>query len=221
MKYNKWKEANDYWRLVIDKPFKIKGRNIMLLSYIENYHTRSNKSNYVTETMHRFIKYLNSIGKEIYSYILELYRYKYSLVYEDNYKKDLIGINPFISITNKQLNAIRNFVDSFNHYKQVYCNGNKLRKPIINSLLDAIDGISPIQDILRQHRYNITHKRKHPYPLINGNYIEYRGYSDTQYYNSYNQLYLYCLRQKIDITKTFYKYNSLMDVSNIFNKKTM
>ena len=48
MKYNKWKEANDYWRMVINKPFKVKGRNVMLLNYIENYYSRQNRSNYVT-----------------------------------------------------------------------------------------------------------------------------------------------------------------------------
>lgn len=219
MKYNKWKEANDYWRMVINKPFNVKGRDTMLLNYIENYHTRLNKSNYVTKTMHRFIKYLNSIGKEIYYYVAELNGDKYYLIYRDTYKKYLIGINPFISITREQIKAINNFTSAFARYNHVYHNRYKLRKSIINDLLDAIDGVSSIYDVLRQHRYNKTHKRKHPYPLISDNYIVCLGYAHTEYYDNYKQFSLNCLKQKTDITKTFYKYNPLNDIHNIFNKR--
>lgn len=219
MKYNNWKEANDYWRIVINKPFKIRGRNVMLLNYIENYHMRLNKSNYVTKVMRRFINYLNKISEEIYSSITELNEDRYYLVYKDTYKEDLIGINPYISITREQVKAISNFIDASKHYRHTYCNGNILRKSIINDLLDAIDRISPMQDIIRQHKYNITHRKKHPYPLISGNYIEHGGYATTQDYDNYKQFSLDCSRKNIDITKTFYKYNPLMDTLHIFNKK--
>ena len=218
MKYNKWKEANDYWRMVINKPFKIKGRNVMLLNYIENYYSRQNRSNYVTKTMHRFINYLNNISNEIYSCVTALNSDAYNLLYVDSYTKDLIGINPYISITYGQIKAIGKFMDAFEFY-HVHYNRNKLRKSIVNNLLDAIDRISPIQDILRQHKYNKTHKRKHPFPIVRDNFLEHRGYSHTQYYDNYKKLYLDCLRRKIDITKTFYKYYASLDVNNIFNKR--
>ena len=219
MKYNKWKEANDYWRMVISKPFKVKGRNVMLLNYIENYYSRQNRSNYVTKTMHRFINYLNNISKEIYSCVTALNLDAYNLLYVDSYKKDLIGINPYISITYGQINAIGKFMDAFKFYNRVRYNGDKLRKSIVNNLLDAIDRISPIQDILRQHKYNKTHKRKHPFPIISDNFLEHNGHSHTQYYDNYKKLYSDCLRRKIDITKTFYKYYASLDVYNIFNKR--
>lgn len=221
MKYNKWKEANDYWRMVISKPFKVKGRNVMLLNYIENYYSRQNKSNYVTKTMHRFINYLNDISNEIYSCATVLNSDMYTLLYVDSYKKDLIGINPYISITREQITIISNFVNAYKHYYNAYYNRSKLRKPTINSLLDAIDEISPIQDILRQHKYNKTHKRKHPYSIINDSYIEHNEYLHTQCYDNYKKLYLDCLRHKIDITKTFYKYNSTLDTHHIFNKRKL
>lgn len=219
MKYNKWKEANDYWRMVISKPFKVKGRNVMLLNYIENYYSRQNRSNYVTKTMHRFINYLDNISNEIYSCVTALNLDAYNLLYVDNYKKDLIGINPYISITYGQIKAIGKFMDAFEFYNRVHYNRNKLRKSIVNNLLDAIDRISPIQDILRQHKYNKTHKRKHPFPIISDNFLEHNEYSHTQYYDNYKKLYSDCLRQKIDITKTFYKYYASLDVNNIFNKR--
>lgn len=218
MKYNKWKEANDYWRMVINKPFKVKGRNIMLLNYLATYHSRPNKSSYVTKTMYRFMNYLTAISDEIYSCTIKLNKDIY-LLYENSYRENLIGINPYISITYEQTKAINNFISAFNCFNRAYCNGIKLRKPIINSLLDAIDEISTIQDVLRQHMYNITHKRKHPYPLVNDNFFEHMGYSTTQYYDSYKQFYLNCLRQNIDVTKTFYKYNPSLDVYHIFNKQ--
>lgn len=204
MKYNKWKEANDYWRMVINKPFKVKGRNVMLLNYIATYYSRQNRSSYVTKTMRRFINYLNNIGKEIYYHVAELNRDIYGLLYTNSYRKELIGINPYISITHEQITIISNFVNAYRHYYGAYYNRSKLRKPTINSLLDAIDEISSIQDILRQYRYNKTHKRKHPYPLINNNYFEHDGCPHTPYYDSYKQFYLDCLKHKIDITKTFY-----------------
>ena len=219
MKYNKWKEANDYWRMVISKPFKVKGRNVMLLNYIENYYSRQNRSNYVTKTMHRFINYLNNISNEIYYCVIALNLDAYNLLYVDSYKKDLIGINPYISITYGQINAIGKFMDAFGLYNRVHYNRDKLRKSIVNNLLDAIDRISPIQDILRQHKYNKTHKRKHPFPIISDNFLEHNGHSHTQYYDNYKKLYSDCLRRKIDITKTFYKYHSSLDVYNIFNKR--
>lgn len=211
MKYNKWKEANDYWRMVINKPFKIKGRNVMLLNYLTNYYTRPNKSSYVTKIMKRFISYLNDISGEIYSCVLDLNSNMYTLLYNDIYTKDLIGINPYISITYEQVCAINNFRDIYFHY-----NRHRIRKSIVSSLLDAIDEISPIQDVLRQHKYNIKHKRKHPYPIINDNFLEYKGNSHTQYYDNYKKLYSDCLRRKIDITKTFYKYHPSLDVCNIY-----
>ena len=219
MKYNKWKEANDYWRMVISKPFKVKGRNVMLLNYIENYYSRQNRSNYVTKTMHRFINYLNNISNEIYSCVTALNLDAYNLLYVDSYKKDLIGINPYISITYGQIKAIGKFMDAFEFYSRVRYNRDKLRKSIVNNLLDAIDRISPIQDILRQHKYNKTHKRKHPFPIISDNFLEHNGYSHTQYYDNYKKLYSDCLRRKIDIAKTFYRYHSSLDVNNIFNKR--
>ena len=219
MKYNKWKEANDYWRMVINKPFKVKGRNVMLLNYIATYYNRSNKSSYVTKTMHRFINYLNNISKEIYYHVAELNTNKYFLLYRDVYRKDLIGINPYISITYEQMKAIDNFIDTFRHYEHAYCNNYRLRKQIVNSLLDAIDKISPIQDVLRQYRYNRTHKRKHPYLIVSNNLLEHDGYPYTQYYDNYKQFYSDYLRRKIGITKTFYKYHSSLDVYNIFNKR--
>ena len=219
MKYNKWKEANDYWRMVISKPFKVKGRNVMLLNYIENYYSRQNKSNYVTKVMNRFINYLNTICGEIYSCVTALNLDTYNLLYVDSYKKDLIGINPYISITYGQIKAIGKFMDAFGCYDRACCNRNKLRKSLVNNLLDAIDEISPIQDVLRQYRYNKTHKRKHPFPIISDNFLEHNGYSHTQYYDNYKKLYSDCLRQKIDITKTFYKYYASLDVYNIFNKR--
>lgn len=221
MKYNKWKEANDYWRMVISKPFKVKGRNVMLLNYIENYYSRQNKSNYVTKTMHRFINYLNDISNEIYSCVTVLNSDMYTLLYVDSYKKDLIGINPYISITYGQIKAIGKFMDAFEFYNRACYNRNKLRKSIVNNLLDAIDRISPIQDVLRQHMYNRTHKRKHPYSIINDSYIGHSKYLHTQYYDNYKKLYLDCLRHKIDITKTFYKYNSTLDTHHIFNKRKL
>ena len=219
MKYNKWKEANDYWRMVISKPFKVKGRNVMLLNYIENYYSRQNRSNYVTKTMHRFINYLNNISNEIYSCVTELNRDTYGLLYTNSYRKELIGINPYISITYGQIKAIGKFMDAFEFYNRVRYNRDKLRKSIVNNLLDAIDRISPIQDILRQHKYNKTHKRKHPFPIISDNFLEHNGHSHTQYYDNYKKLYSDCLRQKIDIAKTFYRYHSSLDVYNIFNKR--
>ena len=219
MKYNKWKEANDYWRMVINKPFKVKGRNVMLLNYLATYSNRQNKSSYVTKTMHRFINYLNTISDEIYSYVSGLNADMYALLYVDSYKKDLIGINPYISITYGQIKAIGKFMDALDFYNRVRYNRDKLRKSIVNNLLDAIDRISPIQDILRQHKYNKTHKRKHPFPIISDNFLEHNEYSHTQYYDNYKKLYLDCLRHKIDITKTFYKYHSSLDVYNIFNKR--
>ena len=219
MKYNKWKEANDYWRMVISKPFKVKGRNVMLLNYIEYYYSRQNRSNYVTKTMHRFINYLNNISNEIYSCVTALNLDMYTLLYVDSYKKDLIGINPYISITYGQIKAIGKFMDAFEFYNRVRYNGDKLRKSIVNNLLDAIDRISPIQDILRQHKYNKTHKRKHPYSIINDSYIEHNEYLHTQYYDNYKKLYSDCLKRKIDIAKTFYRYHSSLDVNNIFNKR--
>ena len=218
MKYNKWKEANDYWRMVINKPFKIKGRNVLLLNYLATYSSRQNKSSYVTKTMYRFIDYLNAISNEINSYTVELSSDMYSLLYKDRYKEDLIGINPCISITYTQLEAINNFISAYSVYKHTYYNKYDFRKTVVNNLLDAIDGISPIQDVLRQHRYNKTHKRKHPYPIVNDNPFD-NPYSRRQYYNNYKQFYLDCLRRKIDITKTFYKYHSSLDISNVFNKR--
>lgn len=219
MKYNKWKEANDYWRMVINKPFKIKGRNVMLLNYLATYSNRQNKSSYVTKTMHRFINYLYTIGNEIYFCAVNLDVSKYFLLYKDDYLRDLIGINPYISITREQIHAIDNFIDAFKHYNNAYYNRSKLRKPIVNNLLDAIDEISPIQDVLRQYMYNKTHKRKHPFPIVSDNFLEHNGHSHTQYYDNYKKLYSDCLRRKIDITKTFYKYHSSLDVYNIFNKR--
>lgn len=219
MKYNKWKEANDYWRMVISKPFKVKGRNVMLLNYLATYSDRQNKSSYVTKTMHRFINYLNIISDEIHSYTSELYANMYALLYESSYTKDLVGINPYISITYEQIRTISNFKDIYHRYKDAYYNRYKLRKPIVNSLLDAIDEISPIQDVLRQYMYNKTHKRKHPFPIVSDNFLEHNGHSHTQYYDNYKKLYSDCLRRKIDITKTFYKYYSSLDVYNIFNKR--
>ena len=219
MKYNKWKEANDYWRMVISKPFKVKGRNVMLLNYLATYSNRQNKSSYVTKTIHRFINYLNTISDEIYSYVSGLNADMYALLYVDSYKKDLIGINPYISITYGQIKAIGKFIDIYYHYSNAYYNRSKLRKPIVNSLLDAIDEISPIQDVLRQYRYNKTHKRKHPFPIISNNFLEYTEHSHTQYYDNYKKLYLDYLRRNIDIAKTFYKYHSSLDVYNIFNKR--
>lgn len=218
MKYNNWKEANDYWRMVINKPFKIKGRNVMLLNYIENYYVRPNKSNYVTKIMHRFINYLDKISTEIYSCVRDLNEDRYILVYKDVYKEDLIGLNPYISITREQVIAISNFVDSYKRYNYICSNQSGLRKSVVNDLLDGIDKISSIQGVIRQHKYNITHKRKHPYSLINDNYIEYHGLSNAQYYNDYKQFSLNCLKQNIDITKTFYKFNSLKDTHHVFNK---
>ena len=217
MRYNKWKEANDYWRMVINKPFKVKGRNVMLLNYLATYSSRQNKSSYVTKTMGRFISYLNDIGGEIYSCVVDLNSNMYELLYKDSYTKDLIGINPYISITYEQVCAINNFRDIYFHYK--YYNRSRIRKLIVNSLLDAIDEISPIQDVLRQYRYNKTHKRKHPFSIVSDNFLEHRGYSHTQYYDNYKKLYLDCLKQKIDIAKTFYRYHSSLDVYNIFNKR--
>ena len=217
MKYNNWKEANDYWRMVINKPFKIKGRNVMLLNYLATYYSRQNKSSYVTKTMRRFINYLNTISDEIHSYTLELNADIYALLYEDSYTKDLVGINPFISITYEQECAISNFSVIYLRYK--YYNRLRIRKPIVNSLLDAIDEISPIQDVLRQYKYNKTHKRKHPFPIVSDNFLEHDGHSHTQYYDNYKKLYLDCLRRKIDITKTFYRYHSSLDVDNMFNKR--
>ena len=219
MKYNKWKEANDYWRMVINKPFKVKGRNVMLLNYIATYSSRQNKSSYVTKTMYRFIDYLNDIGREIYYYTLELNADMYALLYEDSYTKDLVGINPYISITYEQIRTLSNFRDIYYRYNDAYYNRYKLRKPIVNSLLDAIDEISPIQDVLRQYRYNRTHKRKHPFPIVSDNFLEHNGHSHTQYYDNYKKLYSDCLRRKIDIAKTFYKYYASLDVNNIFNKR--
>ena len=213
MKYNKWKEANDYWRMVINEPFKVKGRNVMLLNYIANYYTRPNKSNYVTKVMNRFINYLNTICGEIYSCVQELDGDMYGLLYKDIYREGLIGINPYISITNEQVCAISRFREVFLNYKTACY----LRKPLVNGLLDAIDAISPIQDVLRQHKYNIAHKRKHPYPIISGNVLEQLGHSNTQYYDDYKKFYLDCLRRNIDVTKTFYKYNTSLDVRHIFN----
>lgn len=217
MKYNNWKEANDYWRMVINKPFKVKGRNVMLLNYIATYSSRQNKSSYVTKTMRRFINYLNTISDEIHSYIIELNADMYALLYEGSYTKDLVGINPYISITYEQIRTINNFVVIY--YHNAHYNRHKLRKPIVNSLLDAIDEISPIQDVLRQYKYNKTHKRKHPFPIVSDNLLEYSGHSHTQYYDNYKKLYSDCLRRKIDITKTFYKYYASLDVNNIFNKR--
>lgn len=221
MKYNNWKEANDYWRMVINKPFKIKGRSVMLLNYLATYSNRQNKSNYVTKTMYRFINYLNTISDEIYSYTIELNADMYALLYEGSYTKDLVGINPYISITYEQIRTINNFIDIYHRYNNnnAYYNRYKLRKPIVNSLLDAIDEISPIQDVFRQYKYNKTHKRKHPFPIISDNFLEHNGHSHTQYYDNYKKLYSDCLRQKIDITKTFYKYYVSLDVYNIFNKR--
>lgn len=219
MKYNKWKEANDYWRMVINKPFKIKGRNVMLLNYIATYSSRQNKSSYVTKTMYRFIDYLNNIGREIYSYATELNSSMYNLLYEGKYIKDLIGINPYISITCAQIKAVTNFVDAYIHYDNTYYNRSKLRKPIVNSLLDAIDEISPIQDVLRQHRYNRTHKRKHPYSIVNDNFFEHYNNYRTSYYDNYKQYYLECLKRKIDITKTLYKCNRALDTHRVFYKR--
>ena len=219
MKYNNWKEANDYWRMVINKPFKIKGRNVMLLNYLATYSSRSNKSSYVTKTMHRFINYLDAISDEINSYTSELNADVYALLYEGSYTKDLVGINPYISITYEQVRTISNFRDIYHRYSNDYYNKHKFRKPIVNSLLDAIDEISPIQGVLRQYRYNKTHKRKHPFPIISGNFLEHNEYSHTQYYDNYKKLYLDCLRRKIDIAKTFYKYYSSLDAYNIFNKR--
>lgn len=219
MKYNKWKEANDYWRMVINKPFKVKGRNVMLLNYIENYYSRQNRSNYVTKTMHRFINYLNNISNEINSCVTALNLDMYTLLCVDSYRKDLIGINPYISITYEQIKAIGKFMDAFEFYNHARYNRDKLRKSIVNNLLDAIDRISPIQDILRQHKYNKTHKRKHPYSIINDSYIEHNEYLYTQCYDNYKKLYLDCLRHKIDMTKTFYKYYSPLDVHGIFNER--
>ena len=219
MKYNNWKEANDYWRMVINKPFKIKGRNVMLLNYLATYSSRSNKSSYVTKTMHRFINYLDAISDEINSYTSELNADVYALLYEGSYTKDLVGINPYISITYEQVRTISNFRDIYHRYSNDYYNKHKFRKPIVNSLLDAIDEISPIQGVLRQYRYNKTHKRKHPFPIISGNFLEHNEYSHTQYYDNYKKLYLDCLRRKIDIAKTFYKYYSSLDTYNIFNKR--
>lgn len=219
MKYNNWKEANDYWRMVINKPFKVKGRNVMLLNYLATYYSRQNKSSYVTKTMHRFINYLNTISDEIYSYTIELNVDMYALLYKDSYTKDLVGINPYISITYGQISTISNFRDIYHRYSNAYYNRSKLRKPIVNSLLDAIDEISPIQDVLRQYRYNRAHKRKHPFPIVSDNFLEHSGHSHTQYYDNYKKLYSDCLRRKIDITKTFYKYHSSLDVCNIFNKR--
>lgn len=217
MKYNNWKEANDYWRMVINKPFKVKGRNVMLLNYLANYYIRPNKSSYVTKTMHRFINYLNTIGEEIYSYTTEFNKYIYGLLYTNSYRKELIGINPYISITREQVHAIGNFRRAFLNYNTAYHNKYELRKPLINSLLDAIDAISPIQDVLRQHKYNITHKRKHPYPIIDGSVFEQLSQQHTQYYDDYKKFYLDCLRRNIDVTKTFYKYNPSLDVCHIFD----
>lgn len=218
MKYNNWKEANDYWRMVINKPFKVKGRNVMLLNYLATYSNRQNKSSYVTKTMHRFINYLYTIGSEIYSCVADLNISKYFLLYKDYYLRDLIGINPYISITREQIHAIDNFTDAFKHYNNAYYNRSKLRKPIVNNLLDAIDEISPIQDVLRQYMYNKTHKRKHPYPIVDGNFFERDSSLHTQYYDNYKQRYLDCLRRNIDITKTFYKCNPALDPCHIFNK---
>lgn len=221
MKYNKWKEANDYWRMVISKPFKVKGRNVMLLNYLATYYSRQNRSSYVTKTMHRFINYLNTISDEIYSYTIELNVDMYALLYEDSCTKDLVGINPYISITYEQIRTINNFRDIYHRYNNnnAYYNRYKLRKSIVNNLLDAIDEISPIQDVLRQYRYNKTHKRKHPFPIVSDNFLEHNGHSHTQYYDNYKKLYLDCLRRKIDIAKTFYRYHSSLDVYNIFNKR--
>lgn len=218
MKYNKWKEANDYWRMVINKPFKIKGRNVMLLNYLATYYSRTNRSSYVTKTMRRFINYLNTISDEIHSYTLELNADIYALLYEDSYTKDLIGINPYISITYEQIRTISNFRDIY-HRLITYYDRYKLRKPIVSSLLDAIDEISPIQDVLRQYRYNKTHKRKHPFPIVSDNFLEHSGHPYTQYYDNYKKLYLDCLRRKIDIAKTFYKYYPSLDVHGIFNER--
>ena len=219
MKYNNWKEANDYWRMVINKPFKVKGRNVMLLNYLVTYSNRQNKSSYVTKTMHRFINYLNTISDEIRSYTIELNADMYALLYESSYAKDLVGINPYISITYEQIRTIDNFRDIYLRYNNAYYNRYKLRKPIVNSLLDAIDEISPIQDVLRQYKYNKTHKRKHPFPIVSDNFLEHNGHSHTQYYDNYKKLYSDCLRRKIDIAKTFYRYYSSLDVYNIFNKR--
>ena len=219
MKYNNWKEANDYWRMVINKPFKVKGRNVMLLNYLANYYIRSNKSSYVTKTMHRFTNYLDKICGEIFGCVARLNVNKYFLLCRDDYVKDLIGINPYISITCEQIYAIDNFINAYKCYSHAYRNRYRLRKPIINNLLDAIDEISSIQDVLRQHKYNKTHKRKHPYPIVDGNFFERDSSLHTQYYDNYKQRYLDCLRQNIDITKTFYKYYSSLDTYNIFNKR--
>ena len=219
MKYNNWKEANDYWRMVINKPFKIKGRSVMLLNYLATYSSRSNKSSYVTKTMRRFINYLNTISDEIHSYTIELNADMYTLLYEDSYTKDLVGINPYISITYGQIRTIDNFRDIYLHYNDAYYNGYKLRKPIVDSLLDAIDEISSIQDVFRQYKYNKTHERKHPFPIVSDNFLEHNGHSHTQYYDNYKKLYSDCLRRKIDIAKTFYRYHSSLDVNNIFNKR--
>ena len=221
MKYNNWKEANDYWRMVINKPFKVKGRNVMLLNYLATYSNRQNKSSYVTKTMHRFINYLDAISDEIHSYALALNADMYALLYEDSYTRDLVGINPYISITYEQIRTINNFMDIYHRYSKdyYYYNRSKLRKPIVNSLLDAIDEISPIQDVLRQYMYNKAHKRKHPFPIVSDNFLEHNGHSHTQYYDDYKKFYSDCLRRKIDITKTFYKYHSSLDVYNIFNKR--
>lgn len=218
MRYNKWKEANDYWRMVINKPFKVRGRNVMLLNYLANYDIRQNKSSYVTKIMHRFTNYLNKICEEIFSCIARLDEDKYFLLCRNDYVKDLICINPYISITREQIHAIDNFIDTYRCYTRAFYNRHRLRKSIISNLLDAIDEISSIQDVLRQHKYNKTHKRKHPYPIVDGNFFERDSSLHTQYYDNYKQRYLDCLRQNIDITKTFYKCNPALDPCHIFNK---
>lgn len=220
MRYNKWKEANDYWRMVINKPFKIRGRNVMLLNYIENYSRRQNKSSYVTKVMYRFISYLNTIGNEIYSCIAVLNADKHSLLYEGSYIKELIGINPYISIPYEQVRAINNFRDAYSSYYNAYYsfNRSRIKKSIVNSLLNAIDEISPIQDVLRQYIYNKRHKRKHPYLVVSDNFIENNSQSLTHYYDDYKKFYLNCLKQDIDITKTFYKYRLSLDPRHIFTK---
>lgn len=219
MRYNKWKEANDYWRMVINKPFKIKGRNIMLLNYIATYSSRPNKSNYVTKVMNRFINYLNTISDEIYYCASQLNSDTYTLLYECSYTRDLIGINPYISITYEQMRTINNFLDTFEQYNRACRYRYKFKKPIINSLLDAIDEISPIQDVLRQYRYNKKHKRKHPYPVVSDNFIEHSRWPPTHHYDDYKKLYLDSLKHNIDITKTFYKYHPSLDTNHIFNKR--
>lgn len=177
MRYNSWKDENDYWKGIFNEKFYINGKETDFNNYVCCFNKRKSHDPKMSDLRNSFLRYcvksMDKIGRVFSNFIYLSSDYLYKGLF---LTKERLPYNPFISLTGEDINHIHAFNNARIKVNQICLrlkHGTCTTTNIFPDFLDAIDNITNLHDIIRIWVYNGDKKHKKPkkYEWRNDNYL--------------------------------------------------